>query len=210
MEQLTQDENRSFGEQCVQFMLNEQSKMSDQSESVFYIRWKDYDPCTRMQVQSHLRNLKQLGYVNMIPYIRPFDTKPVPGRLQVNILQPGMALIQAKVTERTVTTTTTATEKITEPLLVEETRQESERKRQFMRTERGYTIMTATNLQDLVNFHVMRRTEPGATVGDKKSARIWLDYIIQWRRKDLEQSPALFEKAQYYRDLPITRRKRQT
>jgi hypothetical protein len=84
-----------------------------------------------------------LEYVNLIPYIRPFDTKPVPGRLQVNILQLGMALIHAKVTERTVTTTTTTTEKITEPLPVEETPQEHEKKRLFLRTDRGNFILNA-------------------------------------------------------------------
>lgn len=212
MEELVEVENRTFGDQCIQFMLNEHSKMSDQSKPLFYVRWSEYGPHKRTEVQSRLRHLTKAGYVKVNPYIRPYDGEAVPGRLQVNILPAGMTLVNARITERTVTTTTTTTEKVTEPLPLEETYQEYEKKRLFSRTDRGNFILNACleSLISDVKSHIKAVVDLSCSgyakdEGKFRGHQYWLRYWLGYRWKDFPE--ALRVEAEHYRDLEFTRRK---
>jgi hypothetical protein len=121
-------------------MVQEHSKVSDQSSSIFYVRMGNYVPFVCKRIEAQLKRLEELEYCKVTEYIRPSTGQADQSIRQVNILPAGMEPIRAKITEQTVATT----EKIMEFLPEDGEYSTPQKRRQFPRTERGYAIMNAT------------------------------------------------------------------
>jgi hypothetical protein len=211
MEETEQVADKSYDEKydqaCIQFMLDKQANLSDPSSSTFYVREKATPPLMFKHVDEPLRRLETLRLVKVGIYNRPW-TGPDPRIRQVEILPAGMELIRAKVTERTVTTTTT-TERITEPIPDEEdSYQYREKKREFTRTERGFGIMHSA-LDDFLfsmKSKIMKLRRGDLPRRDFKALQIWLDKALEFRGSEVP--PDLKAEAQDCVNLPLPGKRR--
>jgi len=193
--------DKDYDASCIQFLSEEHSKKSDPSETTLYLR-TNRRPLFEQIDQPKLKRLEELGWIKMRDYIRPAIGEADRSVRQVDILPGGMEAIQQyRISQRTVTTTTTETR--IEPV---EPEISGEKQRQFWRTERGHFITTAPldSLLSDVKSHVQAIRNANLPIKDRKAHQIWLRLELL-SRGNLMPEPLRHE-AEDCRDLPLVTR----
>lgn len=202
MEESVEVENKNYDASCVQFMAEEQSKLSDPSQPVFYVRTSRYLPFVWRLVEAQLKRLEELEYCKVTEYIRPSTGQADPRIKQVNILPAGMQRLHTRTIEQTTVTTT----KVTQTVPLADEYWTPQRKRNFSRTDRGNAILTMAPeaLISDIKSHIKAILNPNVEKAEMRAHQFWLRYELTWRWRDIPD--ALRVEAEDCRDLPFQKR----
>ncbi len=166
-------------EAAVRFIVDLHNKNSDPNSPIDYIRPATYSFDWPIR-EAQLNRLQDLGLVEVKTYIRPASGQPDENVRQINILPTGMDLIRTKIIQHTVTTTTTDREILPDFEV-------REKRRNFLRTERGFGIMNSTldDFLDAVKYHVMVVRSGHLNKKELAAHRIWLERALEFRGADI-------------------------
>jgi hypothetical protein len=180
-----------------------QAKHSPGSNT-FYLRRNDYTEKRFLDLDlEKLRLLENEGILKMSEYVRQGTVDP--NVMQLDLLPKGQEVLKSRTTvTRTETTIQETFEPVEEPAW-----KANKRFRDFVRTERGNAITTASPaaLESTVRGHIQAIRSGTIPRKDMKSHQMWLMYCLLWRWDEIPEQ--LRHEAEDCRDLPlITRRSR--
>ena len=170
--------------------------------TTFYLRRSDYADKRFLELDlEKIRSLEKQGALKMSDYSRQGIVDP--NVIQLDLTPAGQEVLKSRVT----TTTQTITETFQES--EEPAWKANKRTRDFVRTERGNMIVTMCPeaLESDIRGHLEALRDPNASRKTRTIHKIWLSYELNWRWPDI--SSELRHEMEDYRDLPITRRKKQ-
>jgi hypothetical protein len=210
MEDLAQDGNKgSLKTEAYELLYSLQSKASSPDETKFYLPLTNY-PHKRLW-ELDLEKVKFLegeGILKMQDYFRPFTGAVDPNIKELNLLPKGQEHLK---TRTTITRTETKTETTIQQTIQEEEPawKVNKRYRNFVRTERGYGIVTSSpaGLASTIQGHINVLRLGNISRAEWKHRQIDLMYALLYRYDDI--SEPLRHEAEDYRDLPFTRKSKQ-